>query len=326
MTHQSGFRYLRTEAEIAAELGVSAPAPIRVFDLEGVGVDRARFLGDLTANFRRLSWDEYDVKREQVAFLLLHFPQHAARLKDFRVRYYAGQAELRELLDLFRELSHDAKRKFEQIRSYRRRSIARFEVLKADDVIWHDQWHVTRQECHGFQQHVGPDDPRSIERIYDPTAVEIVTHREFQRLLIALAEMVEDAETEAGRRVHGMTVTFHQMGLEALADGATPTNAPEGIHRDGADYIVSALVVERDDVEGGTSIILSPDRAQTLLTVTLEPGQGIFQADAHYAIPEVRQLWHAVTPVQLHDTDGDRRGSRNVFGFDVMLHRPQRPV
>jgi len=72
--------------------------------------------------------------------------------------------------------------------------------------------------------------------------------------------------------------------------------------------------------------VLSPDRKETLLTVTLASGQGIFQADAHYAIPEGQQLWHTVTPVQLHDTDGDRRGSRNVFGFDVMLHLPQQPV
>ncbi|MDO8599187.1 MAG: 2OG-Fe dioxygenase family protein, partial [bacterium] len=153
-----------------------------------------------------------------------------------------------------------------------------------------------------------------------------VGHREFQRLIVAVAEMVEDAETEAGRRVHGMTATFHQMGLEVLADGVAPTMAPEGVHRDGADYIVSALVMERDDVEGGTSTVLSPDKAKTLLTVTLAPGQGIFQADALRSLPESQQLWHNVTPVTLRDSDDDQRGSRNIFGFDVVLYRPQQPI
>lgn len=319
--HQSGFRYLRTERDIAAELGIALTTPIRLFDLEGLGIDRAQFLGDLTQSFRRLSWDRYDARREQVAFLLRKFPEEAARLADFRARYHARQADLRELTDLFRRLDHDAKRKFERIRSYRRRSIARFEVVKADDIVWNNEWHVMQQECHGFTQNVAPDDPRSIERIFDPTADEVVRHREFQRLIIAVAEMVEDAETEAGRRVHAMTTTFHQMGLEVFADGVAPTMAPEGIHRDGADYIVSALVMERDDVEGGRSIIYCPDKATRLLEVTLAPGQGLFQADTLATLPPAQRLWHDVTPVTLHDSDADHRGSRNIFGFDVVLKR-----
>lgn len=321
--HQSGFQYLRTEREIAAELGIPIPAPIRFFDLDGLRIDRARLLGDLRGSFAKLAWDEYDAKREQVAFLKLNFPGQAGRLRDFRARYYAGETDLREISDLLRQLEHDALRKFERIRSYRRRSIARFEVIKADDVIWHDLWHVVQQECHGFTQNVGPDDPRSITRVFDPTAVEVIQHREFQRLIVAVAEMVEDAETEAGRRVHAMTLTFHQMGLEVFADGVAPTMAPEGIHRDGADYIVSALVIERDDVEGGESIILGPDKEHQLLTVTLAPGQGLFQADALYALSPDQQLWHNVTPVTLHDSDADHRGSRNIFGFDVVLAREE---
>ena len=326
MAHQSGFTYVTTEVEIAAEHGIAVPAPIRLFDLDGIGIDRAQFLGDLAPSFRQLAWDEYDAKREQVAFLKRNFPQHADRLRDFRARYYAGQTDLREVRDLFRELEHDALRRFERIRSYRRRSIAKFEVIKADDVIWHNLWRVVQQECHGFTQNVGPDDPRAIERIFDPTAIDIVRHREFQRLLVAVAEMVEDAETEAGRLVSGLTLTFHQMGLEALADGVAPTMAPEGIHRDGADYIVSALVVERDDVEGGESVILCPDKVRKLLTVTLAPGQGLFQADTLYTLLPDQQLWHNVSPVELRDSDGDERGSRNIFGFDVVLHRPQQAV
>ena len=36
MAHQSGFTYLKTEREIAAEHGIAVPAPIRLFDLDGI--------------------------------------------------------------------------------------------------------------------------------------------------------------------------------------------------------------------------------------------------------------------------------------------------
>lgn len=325
---KSGITYLKTEREIGAELGVEIPAPIRVFDLAGLSIDRARFLGDLAPSFNRLAWDDYDARREQVAFLLrqFHEPDIQTRLVEFRARYYAGQTDLKELADLFRELPHAALRKFEQIRSYRRRSIAQFIVTKQDTAIWYDAWRVLRAKCFGFRQQVAKDDPRAMERIFDPTADDVVRHPLFQDLIVAVAEMVEDAEASAGRTLADatLTLTFHQMGLITFA-GEASTNAPEGIHRDGADYIVSALVVERDDVVGGESFVLAPDRETPLLRVTLGPGQGLFQADTRRDLREDQQLWHNVTPVELHDTDGDGKGQRNIFGFDIKVERPYTP-
>lgn len=323
---RAGIRYLKTEREIGSELGTQIPAPIRLFDLAGLGIDRARFLGDLAPSFGRLAWDDYDAKREQVAFLLRHFPDTATQqqLIDFRARYYAGETNLHELADLFRDLPHAALRKFEQIRSYRRRSIAQFIVTKQDTDIWYDKWRVLRAKCLGFRQQVAKDDPRAMERIFDPTADDVVRHQLFQDLIIAVAEMVEDAERAGERTVEEMTITFHQMGLITFA-GEESTNAPEGIHRDGADYIVSALVVERDDVTGGESIVLAPDKERALLRVTLAPGQGLFQADTRLDLREDQQLWHNVTPVQLRDTDGDGKGTRNIFGFDIKVARPYLP-
>ncbi|MBI4143007.1 2OG-Fe dioxygenase family protein [Candidatus Uhrbacteria bacterium] len=313
-------RYLKTETDLARELGIAIPHPIRLFDLEGIGIDRAQFLGDLAPSFRRLRWDTNDVIREQVAFLLRKFPEHADRLVDFRQRYTRDATDLRELTDLFRLLDHAAKRKFELIRSYRRRSIAQFVLTKEDTAIWQDEWRVQQTHCHGFRQHVHPDDVRSEERIFDPTADDVIRHSEFQALLVSVAVMVEEAEATAGRTTDAMTLTFHQMSL-LVYDGALPTNAPEGVHRDGADYIVSALVIEREDVEGGESHVLSPTRDRPYLTITLQPGQGLFQADMHHALPPEQQLWHDVTPIRLRDTNGDGEGYRNIFGFDIAIAR-----
>lgn len=313
LERQSSIRYLKTEVDLSKELGMPIRCPIRFFDLQGLGIDQDRFLHDLRGAFHRLAWDMYDVKREQVFFLQDHYPDKLRRLQVFLARYFRDEAGLRDVADLLAPLPDKAKREFEKIRSYRRRSIARFVITKRDTPLWKDEWHVVRTECTGFTQDVVPDDPRVIERIFDPTSVSVVQHPEFQKLLIGVAEMVEDAEEEAYCRVRRMTLTFHKMGLTAAAD--TPsTNAPEGIHKDGADYIVSALVIERSGVDGGVSVIYGPDKKTKLLEVTLQPGQGLFQADQHST------LWHDVTPIQLKDPTTNE-GVRNIFGFDINVER-----
>ena len=306
MSHQSGIRYVLTEVDLPAR----APAPLRVFDLDGLGVDRERFLADLGRSFARLGWDWYDVQREQVGLLKRAFPAEETRLQDFLVRYWQHETTVLEVVDLVRALSWQQRMAFDQIRCYRRRSIAAFTLTNLHSDTWERQWRVVRTECHGFTQDVPGDDPRAIERVFDPTAAEVVAHPEFQRLLVGVAEMTEDAEVGAGRTIDTLSLTFHEMGLVARPDAAR-TNAPEGRHQDGADYIVSALVVERSNVEGGTSVVT--DEAGTrLLEITLQPGQGIFQADAG------SPLWHDVTPVRVVR---DGQGVRNVLGFDVQVHR-----
>ena len=43
------------------------------------------------------------------------------------------------------------------------------------------------------------------------------------------------------------------------------TNAPEGIHQDGADYIVSALVLERKNIKGGKALYTVKTKKPVLL-------------------------------------------------------------
>lgn len=322
---QSGIRYLKTERDIARELAMeSRIPPIRFFDLEGLGIDRGRFLRDLAPSFERLSWDPYDVKRVQLDFLSATQIVDRKRLADFGRRYLAdnrGDVTLRELRDVFVILPEESLREFERIRSYRRRSIAEFQVVKVDSAGPREpEWRICQTVSHGFAQAVDADDPRFMKRIFDPAADSVLQHPLFTRLILAVAEMVEDAEIDCHRSVTGMSLTFHQMG-QVTHDGEPSEMAPEGIHRDGADYIVSALVLERDDVVGGRSRIILGKSERTLLDIELQAGQGLFQADSHLDLRDEEQLWHGVSPVYLRDTDDDGRGERNIFGFDVVLHR-----
>ena len=84
---------------------------------------------------------------------------------------------------------------------------------------------------------------------------------------------------------------------------------PRSVHRDGADYIVSALVLNKRNVNGGKSTVLTPDKRSVLLEHTLEAGEGIFHED--------RELWHDITKV--HAGPDGELGYRDIIGLDIIM-------
>jgi hypothetical protein len=83
-------------------------------------------------------------------------------------------------------------------------------------------------------------------------------------------------------------VEVHQFRIEARADCAgLPT--PEGVHRDGVDYVL-AMMVRRHNIASGTTTIHSADGA-TLGSFTLT-------APFDAALVDDRRVWHGVTPVR----------------------------
>lgn len=92
----------------------------------------------------------------------------------------------------------------------------------------------------------------------------------------------------ATRRWH---VEVHQFRIEAYAGtGGKPT--PEGVHRDGVDYVL-VLLVRRHNIASGTTTIHSPDGA-TLGSFTLQQPFDAALIDDH-------RVYHGVTPVQAID-------------------------
>lgn len=54
-------------------------------------------------------------------------------------------------------------------------------------------------------------------------------------------------------------LTVHYTIIEDVMHDAS-SNSPEGIHQDGMDYIVSAIVLERENIHGGVSKIYMGDK------------------------------------------------------------------
>lgn len=73
------------------------------------------------------------------------------------------------------------------------------------------------------------------------------------------------------------------------------TNSPEGVHQDGCEYIVSALVIDRFNVTGGESRVYCSNQEKMILSHVLNEGEGLLHADKHSS------LWHEVTPISLYD-------------------------
>lgn len=297
-------KFLIDESEISGKTGVDIKVPIRVFNLAGLGLDQEDFIKTFIPYFSNLEWDLYDVKIRQYNYLLKCYPEQNERLKKFIDKYFDSETDLSEVNDLVDKLSPEKLTQFNQIAPYRRRSIARFKVKKLDN----NSYDIVREEVKTFSQDTGRDDYRSKKRVFAETSTELTNHPLFQKLLNQVINIL--ADTEPNFEI--INVDFHQISIVTKIHN-TGESSPEGIHQDGVDYNVSALVIEREGVVGGESIIYGPDKKTEYLKIILQPGEGIFQAD------KKSNLWHYATPIFLDPASNLKEGKRNILGFDFNI-------
>lgn len=298
----SRFPYVLHEGQIGKRVGHAVP-PLRVFTLEGLGIDSHEFLSFLRPTFSLLHIDQYDPKRNRLAFLKKHFPDESRRLDEFLVEQYSEHADLDAIADLLARLAPTDLHEFDRIglTNRRKRSIARFRLRRNAN-----SWAVERVGAQEFRQNVGPNDARSLVRKFREAPEFVADFPPMQQLIRALADMVLELRPDT----KGLEINLHQMfvfaDLMAVGD-----NAPEGIHQDGTDFIVSALVIERAGIVGGESIVYGPDKKTEYLRRTLHAGEGIFQAD------KGSELWHYVTSIREDPETPPDFGHRSIIGFDI---------
>lgn len=88
-------------------------------------------------------------------------------------------------------------------------------------------------------------------------------------------------------QVRHWRIEVHQFRIEARADAAgEPT--PEGVHRDGVDYVL-VLLIDRENIERGTTTIHAPDGR--------ELGQFTLARAFDAALLDDHRVFHGVTPV-----------------------------
>ena len=175
------------------------------------------------------------------------------------------------------------------------------------DVQRNDEYIITNTQTAVFEQTV--DDSRSQKRVFEPIPEVHLSKLwllQFVTQVTALS-VANHNHSKEGQPIKSADVHLHQVRQTTYKD-LDSHNSPEGIHRDGADYIVSALVMNRYNVSGGESIIYTKDQQMIYKTV-LDDKEGIYQED--------RQQKHYVSPISTHN---EGLGFRDILGIDIILN------
>lgn len=122
-----------------------------------------------------------------------------------------------------------------------------------------------------------------IERWFEPVEPAIAEGASLRRILA----FCRDSFGALAPQVRQWRIEVHQFRIEARAgEAGEPT--PEGVHRDGVDYVL-VLLVERENIERGTTTIHAPDGR--------ELGHFTLARAFDAALVDDRRVFHGVTPV-----------------------------
>lgn len=96
-----------------------------------------------------------------------------------------------------------------------------------------------------------------------------------------------------------------EIGVHQIRTTCSPKNygnpAPEGIHRDGTDFI-GIFSVDRENIQGGETHLYTARKEKPVFSKILNPGELLLVND--------HEFLHFTTPIQ---PTSDRKGTRDVF-------------
>ncbi len=298
-----------TEKEISKLVNRTIKSPIRIASLNDIGLDQNNFLEAYSEFFKELPWDLYDPRRIQIQFLKEIFPKEADQIHQHFKNYFVGEIGLVAFESWLDRLSPTQRKDFDAIKPWRRRSIAQFLIDQIDE-----EPTLTRELVDQFEQSLDPNDFRSWPRIFEESPSHHVENEAFAQLMKAVAKIVKEVRPKA----KGVRMTAHFMSVKATPK-KPGDNSPEGAHEDGADFIISALVINRINVDGGASQVIEKTEAgnkEVIFQHQLAPGEFIFQGDSRDELIYGTDLWHHVTPFHLSD-QAESEGWRDIIGFDI---------
>lgn len=133
--------------------------------------------------------------------------------------------------------------------------------------------------------------------------------RDFEDIVVDMKPFIEmgyaaiDESLSLAEHSDEWMVNLHMIRVHAHADfNGVPV--PEGLHKDGADFVVMGCVA-RERVKGGVSQLHEKEDGPPVFGVTLMPGEAIVVND--------REVFHMVTPLIAEDGNGYR--DMLIMGF-----------
>ncbi|MDE2157061.1 MAG: 2OG-Fe dioxygenase family protein [Xanthomonadaceae bacterium] len=128
-----------------------------------------------------------------------------------------------------------------------------------------------------------------IQRWFGPIRPAVADGPSLRRIL-GFCRALFDALAPDTRHWH---IEVHQFRIEARA-GEPGEPTPEGVHRDGVDYVL-VLLIARENIESGTTTIHAGDGSQL--------GSFILSRPLDAALVDDARVSHGVTPVTPFDPD-----------------------
>ena len=90
-------------------------------------------------------------------------------------------------------------------------------------------------------------------------------------IVIALYKRDNNGMTFEYIKKYKFAITVHHTFI-FCKDGKKSTNSPEGIHQDGMDFIMSAFVIDKKNINGAKSIIYANDKKTKIFETILKNG------------------------------------------------------
>ena len=293
-----------TEEDISKELNREIKSPIRVGNLNGFGIKPNEFLDYFKPFFNNLEDDLYLVRDNQIVFLKTVFPKDSDVIKSLHKSYFENKFNTDILKPWVDKLTSSHKEKFDTISIVtRQRNISSFFV---------EENKITRINESAFKQDV--DDFRTWKRVFKQATAACVENEYFYALLKKIFNLVASIHP----RTNKIKVTSHFMRTISKKE-IKGENSPEGIHEDGVHYIISALVINRENITGAETQIyeqLATDK-ELIFNKELAPSEFVFQADTGEEHTFGNDLWHYVTPFQ--PINLSKRAIRDIIGFDMEI-------
>ena len=162
---------------------------------------------------------------------------------------------------------------------YRRR---RFAALRASPAGIRRKPHQPHYQSQDYNPLNG-----GVERWFEPVTEAVIRHPALGAILRTCHELF-DRMTPAAIRPEAWHVELHQFRIEARA-GQEGRPTPEGMHRDGVDWVL-VLMVRRENIESGETTIY--DRAKRPL------GSFTLTRPLDSALVDDSRVFHGVTAVE----------------------------
>lgn len=177
---------------------------------------------------------------------------------------------------------------------YRRYSVFKFATAK-------NELELLPHEPH-FQSTYRNNMNGGIHRDYEPFKQNSIDNPSFKKIINFVAKQISFNNEKEWR------IQAHQFRIEAnQEESGKPT--PEGIHRDGAEFIL-IMLLNRDNISGGLNHIYDKNKNLLLETKLNQLGDAVIIDD--------RKVWHGVS--EIYPVDKSIIGNRDVLV--LTFHHP----